>query len=120
MDPVTKPYRFKARPWDLEEFDSTLPNPMGDRATVQTSRNRVLRIQGVDSDAVNWGWLTDKDRFGVEAIESEDRIAEPLVRKGDDLEEATWVEALSAAAAALGDTVEQRGASSIASRHCEA
>ena len=45
----------------------------------------VLRYQGVDIDPVNWGWLCDKGRFGFEAVNSDDRLAAPLVRKGDEL-----------------------------------
>ena len=52
------PYRFKARPWDLQEVESTsVLDSVGSRITVQSSRDRVLRFQGADADAVNWGWL---------------------------------------------------------------
>jgi NADH-quinone oxidoreductase subunit G len=107
---TAKPYRFKARPWDLEEIESTYPNPMGDRIAVQSSRDQVLRFQGVDSDAVNWGWLTDKDRFSFEALQSDHRVGEPLVRggglnqpsgDGDELVAASWSTALSKVADAL-------------------
>ncbi|NIR39792.1 MAG: 2Fe-2S iron-sulfur cluster binding domain-containing protein, partial [Actinobacteria bacterium] len=58
------PYRFKARPWDLEETVSTAwTDSMGSRIAVQSSRNRVLRLLGIDADPVNWGWLSDKERF---------------------------------------------------------
>ena len=77
---TAKPYRFKARPWDLEEIESTYPNPLGDRIVIQSSRDEVLRFQGLDSEEVNWGWLTDKDRFSFQAFQSEYRIQEPLVR----------------------------------------
>ncbi len=65
---TAKPYRFKARPWDLEETEShATVDSVGGRVAVQRSRNVVLRYIGVDSDAVNWGWLSDKERFGFEA-----------------------------------------------------
>ena len=66
---TAKPYRFRARPWDLDEVESTCTGcSVGCRITVQSSRNRVLRYQGVDSDPVNWSWLCDKGRFGFEAV----------------------------------------------------
>ena len=62
------PFRFKARPWDLTEVESTSTfDSVGNRISVQESRDRVLRFTGVDSDSVNWGWLTDKERFIFEA-----------------------------------------------------
>jgi NADH-quinone oxidoreductase subunit G len=99
---TAKPFRFKARPWDLEKIESTCTScSVGCRVTIESSRNHVLRYQGVDVDPVNWGWLCDKGRFDFEAIESEDRLTEPLVRKNDELIAASWSEAIGAAADAL-------------------
>ncbi len=108
---TAKPYRFKARPWDLTEIASTATtDSVGSRITVQSSRNEVLRYLGVDSDAVNWGWLSDKERFSFEAWNSEARVTGPLVRgddlgnpteHGDQLVAASWPLALRTAAAAL-------------------
>ncbi len=77
------PFRFKARPWDLTEVESTSTfDSVGNRISVQESRDRVLRFMGVDSDCVNWGWLTDKERFIFEAYSNENRLAEPLITNG--------------------------------------
>jgi NADH-quinone oxidoreductase subunit G len=108
---TAKPYRFKARPWDLSEAPSTATtDSVGSRITVQSSRNEVLRYLGVDSDAVNWGWLSDKERFSFEAWNSEARVTGPLLRgddlgnptdDGDQLVAASWPLALRKAAEAL-------------------
>ena len=100
---TAKPYRFRARPWDLEEVESTCTDcSVGCRITVQSSRNKVLRYQGVDSDPVNWSWLCDKGRFGFEAVNSEQRLGEPHLRSSDgSLSPARWADAMGAAAAAL-------------------
>ena len=115
---TAKPYRFKARPWDLSEIPSTATtDSVGSRITVQSSRNEVLRYLGVDSDAVNWGWLSDKERFNFEAWNSDARVTTPLVRgdslgspadDGDQLVAASWSMALSKAAEALKDTDPDR------------
>ena len=99
---TAKPYRFKARPWDLESVESTCQGcAVGCSITVQASRNEVLRYQGVDNDASNWGWLCDRGRFSFEAITSEARLVEPMVRRDGALTPARWTDALAAAAAAL-------------------
>ncbi|QGG93807.1 NADH-quinone oxidoreductase subunit NuoG [Actinomarinicola tropica] len=110
------PYRFKARPWDLEKEESTCQScSVGCRITVQTSRNRVLRYEGVDSDPVNWSWLCDKGRFGFESIHSEDRIAAPLRRAADgELAPVRWAEALDAAADAISSAIAGSGPESVA------
>ena len=120
---TAKPYRFKARPWDLSEVASTYPNAMGDRITIQSSRNEVLRYLGVDSDAVNWGWLTDRDRFSFEATMSEQRLTAPLMRGdglgnvddgGDELVATTWAVALQRLVTALEDADNNAGPESVA------
>ena len=88
---TAKPYRFKARPWDLKETVSTAwTDSVGSRITVQSSRNQVLRILGVDSDAVNWGWLSDKERFAFEALNSDARLVSPMLRTDGQLEAVGW------------------------------
>ena len=99
---TAKPYRFKARPWDLDQVESTCTTcSVGCRTLVQSSRNEILRYQGVDVDPVNWGWLCDRGRFGFESVNSPERLGRPLARDGGSLREVAWGEALSAAAAAI-------------------
>ena len=72
---TAKPYRFKARPWDLSQQESTCTTcSVGCRTVVQSSRDELLRYQGVDSDPVNWGWLCDRGRFNFEAVNSDLRL----------------------------------------------
>jgi NADH-quinone oxidoreductase subunit G len=104
------PYRFKARPWDVAKVESTCTScAVGCAITVESSRNHVLRRQGVDLDPVNWGWLCDKGRFTFEAGESDGRLTDPLVRgdgEGAELAAAGWGEALRRAAEALRPALE--------------
>ena len=108
------PYRFKARPWDLSETLSTAwVDSVGARVAVQASRNRVLRVLGADADAVNWGWLSDKERFGFEALNSDDRLVAPMIRdavgdEGTELRDAGWGEALDQAVSAIAAAGPER------------
>ncbi len=100
---TSRPYRFRARPWDIEGAGSicTLcPSQCNVELTVRDER--VLRVLARDNDAVDDGWLCDKGRFAYQAIHAEERIVQPLVRDGDELRPASWERALSAAAGALG------------------
>jgi NADH-quinone oxidoreductase subunit G len=105
------PYRFKARPWDLEQSESTCMScSVGCRVVVQSSRNRVLRYLGVDVDAVNWSWMCDKGRFDFEGVNSEERLGSPLVRdEGLLLKPATWNDALRRAAGAISQGLDRSG-----------
>ena len=111
---TAKPYRFSARPWDLEQVESTCTTcSVGCRVAVQSSGNRLTRVLGVDSEPVNHGWLCDKGRFTLESIDGHQddvdplsastRIREPLIREDGVLVSATWGEALARAASILQD-----------------
>ncbi|MGY6502674.1 MAG: NADH-quinone oxidoreductase subunit NuoG [Acidimicrobiales bacterium] len=112
---TAKPYRFKARPWDLEQAESTCQTcSVGCRVNIDTSRNRVLRVNGVDADPVNWGWLCDAGRFNFENIHHDDRLSAPLVRSADgSLEPASWSDALTAAADALRAGIDSPGSVAV-------
>ena len=99
---TAQPYRFKARPWDLEQRESTCTTcSVGCRTVVQSSRDELLRYQGVDSDPVNWGWLCDRGRFNFQSVNSEDRLENPLMKSGDSFKQASWSEALETVARTL-------------------
>ena len=104
---LAAPYRFRARPWDLDEAESTCTTcAVGCRMAVQASANRLVRYLGIDSDPVNHTWLCDKGRFGFEALNADDRLLTPLVRRAPaeraavtvegsgGLSEASWGEAM--------------------------
>jgi NADH-quinone oxidoreductase subunit G len=112
---TAKPYRFKARPWDLDQVESTCTTcAVGCRTVVQSSRDELLRYQGVDADPVNWGWLCDKGRFGFEAVNSDARLTGPMIRQGDALAATSWTKALDAAAGAIRRTLTERGPGHVA------
>ena len=112
---TAKPYRFKARPWDLEQTESTCTTcSVGCRTVVQSSHDELLRYQGVDSDPVNWGWLCDRGRFNFEAVNSPDRLSSPMVRVDDKLQPTTWNAALARAAELISEAKAAGGAGSIA------
>lgn len=99
------PYRFKARPWDLEQVESTCTTcSLGCRVAVESSRNELVRYLGVDVESVNHGWLCDKGRFNYEAVNSDDRLVTPLVRDAENSHQllgTNWGSALALAAEAI-------------------
>ncbi len=112
---TASPYRFKARPWDLSQQESTCTTcSVGCRTVVQSSRDELLRYMGVDSDPVNHGWLCDRGRFNFESVKSDQRVLQPLVRSGDTLEPTTWNTAMAEAAALITEALAAGGPESIA------
>ncbi|MFM8311980.1 MAG: NADH-quinone oxidoreductase subunit NuoG [Ilumatobacteraceae bacterium] len=112
---TASPYRFKARPWDLVQEESTCTTcAVGCRTVVQSSRNELLRYMGVDSDPVNHGWLCDRGRFNFESAKSDQRVLQPMLRSGDGLEPASWSAAITAAARCIAEARAEGGAGSVA------
>ena len=100
---TAKPYRFKARPWDLDQVESTCTTcSVGCRTVVQSSRDELVRYQGVDIDPVNWGWLCDKGRFNFESVNSDNRVTTPLIKDTNgSFVAASWSSAVDAASRML-------------------
>lgn len=100
---TAKPYRFKARPWDLDQTESTCTTcSVGCRTVVQSSRDELVRYQGVDIDPVNWGWLCDRGRFNFESVNSQERLTTPFIKDAQGNHVATtWSSALETAARML-------------------
>ncbi len=118
-------YRFKARPWDLEQVESTCTTcGFGCRMAVQSSSGRLVRYLGIDVDPVNQGWLCDKGRFGFEAAAAPDRRTQPLVRISGEggrgttgtgaTEPRSWRQALELVAGRCNEALASRGPASIA------
>jgi NADH-quinone oxidoreductase subunit G len=116
---TAKPYRFRARPWDLEQVESTCQTcAVGCRIAVQSSGGRLTRVLGVDSDPVNRGWLCDKGRFALDLGDEDEepdplspttRLRAPLVRQEGVLVEVGWSVALERAATILKDAAATPG-----------
>ena len=104
-------YRFRARPWDIEDAGTVCtlcPSQCNIKLTVRDEG--IQRVLARDNFEVDDGWLCDKGRFGYQAIESPDRITEPMVRRGGALVPVSWEEALDAAATGLRDAGDRTAA----------
>jgi NADH-quinone oxidoreductase subunit G len=112
---TSKPYRFRARPWDLRKVESSsMFDTAHPRIEIHASQNEILRYTGVDMEATNHGWLSDKDRFGFEYLRSEQRLSQPLVRRDGEMVEVSWADALDVAATHLQLIKDESGGEALA------
>ena len=96
---TSQPYRFRARPWDIEGAGgicTLCPSQCNVEFTVRDEK--VLRVLAREHAGVDDGWLCDKGRFAYQAIHVDERITAPLVRDGGELREVSWERALEVAA----------------------
>ena len=92
---TSKPFRYSARTWELTRKPSVSPHcGLGSNLTLQMKQNRVMRALPRDNEAVNECWLSDKDRFSYEALNSDKRLAKPMLKQGGGWQEVEWPVAL--------------------------
>lgn len=112
---VSKPFRYSARTWELSRRKSISPHcGLGSNLVVQVKQNRVMRVLPRDNEAINECWLSDKDRFSYEGLNSEDRLTRPMIKRDGQWTECDWQEALEYTAQALQSVKHRHGAESIA------
>lgn len=103
---TTSDFRFEARPWELTPVASISPHgPVGENITISTRREAraggrvvIKRIMPRQNEAVNEIWISDKTRFAHHFADVPGRLTKPLVRKGGQLVETSWAEALTVVA----------------------
>jgi NADH-quinone oxidoreductase subunit G len=101
---TSKPFRYNARTWELARRRSVSPHDgLGANLVVQVKHNKVMRVLPLENEAVNECWLSDKDRFSYEALNSDERLTSPMVRKNGRWEETDWQTALEFAMNGLKD-----------------
>src|SRR6185295_6716565 len=92
---TSEPFRYKARTWELTRRRSIAPHDsLGSNLVVQVKQNRVMRVLPLDNEAVNECWLSDKDRFSYEGLNSPDRLTRPMVKRSGAWQETDWQDAL--------------------------
>jgi NADH-quinone oxidoreductase subunit G len=75
---TSKPYRFTARPWELTAEESIAPHDaVGSNLHLHTRDGRVMRVHPRDNEPVNETWISDRDRFSYQGLNSESRLDTP-------------------------------------------
>ncbi len=120
---TSRPYRFRARPWDIEDAGSVCTLcPSQCNVTLTVRDERVLRVQARENPEVDDGWLCDRGRFAYPAMNglpqangagpsaAAERVRQPLLRDGGELRPVPWERAISEAAAGLSRAGSRSGA----------
>ncbi|MBU3624227.1 NADH-quinone oxidoreductase subunit NuoG [Polynucleobacter sp. AP-Latsch-80-C2] len=111
---TSKPFRYAARTWELGRKRSVSPHDsLGANTTVQTKANKVMRVVALENEAINECWISDRDRFSYEGLNSADRITTPMVKQGGQWLETDWQSALDYIAHSLKTIAAESGAESI-------
>ncbi len=111
---TSKPFRYSARTWELARRRSVSPHDgLGSNLVMQVKQDRVMRVVPLENEAVNECWLSDRDRFAYEGLNTEDRLTRPMVCRDGAWVEVEWPEALEAVANGLKGVVARHGPAAL-------
>ncbi len=111
---TSKPFRFAARTWELSRRKSISPHDsLGANLVVQTKHDVVKRVLPLENEEINECWLTDKDRFSYEGLNSDERLTAPMIRQGEEWKKTDWQTALEFVATGLRGIAKDYGAAAI-------
>ena len=111
---TSKPFRYAARTWELGRKRSVSPHDsLGANTTVQTKANKVMRVVALENEAINECWISDRDRFSYEGLNSAERVTTPMVKQGGQWLETDWQSALDYVAHSLKTISAEIGPESI-------
>jgi len=111
---TSKPFRYTARSWELSRRKSVSPHDgLGSNLALHTKDNKVARVVPIENEAVNECWLSDKDRFSYEGLNSPERLTKPMLKQDGKWLEVEWQVALEYVANGLRQIKTSAGAEHI-------
>ncbi len=111
---LSKPYKYKARAWSLEEKETICPFcGCGCTLTLGLREGKILRARGILDKGVNEGNLCGRGRFGFDYIYSEDRLKTPLIRTNNEFRSVSWDDAFNYISENLSEIIKTHGADAI-------
>ena len=111
---TSKPFRYNARTWELSRRKSISPHDStGANLVVQVKNHRVMRVVPFENEAINECWLADRDRFSYEALNSEERLTQPMLKQGGEWKEVEWATALEYVANGMRQIQQEHGAQAL-------
>jgi NADH-quinone oxidoreductase subunit G len=111
---TSKPFRYHARTWELSRRKSVAAHDSsGANLIVQVKNNQVMRVVPLENEEVNECWIADRDRFSYEALNSTERLTQPMLKQGGEWKEVDWQTALEYVANGLRNIQRDHGANSI-------
>ncbi|QLG88351.1 NADH-quinone oxidoreductase subunit G [Chitinibacter bivalviorum] len=112
---TSKPFRYTARTWELSRRKSVgAHDGLGSNLVVQVKNNKVMRVLPLENEAINECWLSDRDRYSYEALNSQERLTKPMIKQGGVWQQADWQTALEYVANGLKQVVAEHGKDSVA------
>jgi NADH-quinone oxidoreductase chain G len=87
---TSKPYAFKARPWELRTTESIdLTDSFGSNVYINFKESEIVRVLPKVNNLINESIISDKTRFSYDASKSQ-RLYKILIKKETKFIESNW------------------------------
>ena len=111
---TSKPFRYKARTWEMTQHNGIAAHDgVGSNIHFHVNNDRVMRVVPAENEEINEVWLSDRDRFSYQALDSVERLTVPMIKDGQDWQEVDWQTAFEHVAGRMGGVIDTHGANRI-------
>ncbi|MBX7228642.1 MAG: NADH-quinone oxidoreductase subunit NuoG [Burkholderiaceae bacterium] len=111
---TSKPFRYSARTWELSRRKSISPHDsLGTNLSMQVKNNKVMRVVPLENEEINECWISDRDRFSYEGLNSPDRLTQPMIKLNGQWQATDWENALTAVVQGLNRVKAEHGADAV-------
>ncbi|VAX13932.1 NADH-ubiquinone oxidoreductase chain G [hydrothermal vent metagenome] len=105
---TSKPYHYHGRAWENTAIDGVASHDcIGSNIHIEVRRNKVMRVLPRENESLNECWLSDRDRFSYSALDSDERLTQPMIKQGDDWKVVDWPTALNYAVDGLKAVIKK-------------
>ena len=92
---TAKPSRYTARSWEMIQTPGIASHDcVGSNVNLHSFKNKLVRVVAGENEAVNECWISDRDRFSYEGVNSEDRTKTPMIKQNGLWKDISWAEAI--------------------------
>lgn len=111
---TSKPFRYTARPWEMVSREAIAPHDsIGSHLHLHVRDKRVMRVVPREMEEINEVWLSDRDRYSYEGLNSAERLQAPLIKQNGVWQEVDWKTALDFTVQGLNKIIGTQGAAQI-------
>jgi len=92
---TAKPSRFAARAWEMRSAGGVAGHDcVGSNINTHTRNKEVVRVVPAENEQINEVWISDRDRYAYEGLNSESRLTSPMIKVNGKWQETDWNTAL--------------------------
>lgn len=111
---TSKPFRFAARSWELIQRETVAPHDcLGSNLYVHIRNNEVMRVVPRENESINETWISDRDRFSYQALNSSQRLTSPMIKVKGQWQKVDWNTALQYCVEGMKKVVNVKGVDQV-------